>query len=103
MSLTREEQETILSTTEADETWKVYTASRRIAALFRRRGWPMAEIHGGWEAEIPFGAITVRSMGSLSRPESLHPNRAKVEALARARLRKAQLRDAARLTGTANA
>lgn len=69
-ALSKAERETLLNITEADEDWNVYTSSRTVAALFRRRGWALSEVPGGWEGAIPFRAITLRSLRSLSRSET---------------------------------
>jgi hypothetical protein len=61
MTLTREERETIVRTSEADDTWEVYTDSRAMAARLRKRGWQPLPGGDGRTFRLPLKAITIRS------------------------------------------
>jgi hypothetical protein len=57
--LTREERETLIRTSDADDTWEVFTDSPRVARLLARRGWKPGPDSRTYV--LPAAAVTIRS------------------------------------------
>jgi hypothetical protein len=65
VKLTREERETIVRTSEADDHWEVYTDSPVMAARLKRRGWTPLADGDGRTFRVPRAAITIRKRQGL--------------------------------------
>ena len=65
MKLTREERETIIRTSDADETWEVYTDSATWQARLKRRGWGPGP--DGRTFKLPLKAVSVRSKAGMEK------------------------------------
>jgi hypothetical protein len=64
MTRTLAEQETIIGWDRAEGRLHLWTANPHEAARWRRKGWILAEHHGGWWAEGPVDALTLRRVSS---------------------------------------
>ena len=81
------EQETIIRWDRESTSASLYTAYKAQADRWRRRGYVVAERHGGWWADVPIKCISFRSPATKPRnpiPEEIHKRRITSLALARA-------------------
>ena len=68
MNLTREERETTIRKSEADDSWDVWTLSEIVKRQLERKGYPMAPDHQrGWSCTVPERLITFRRWDSPKR------------------------------------
>jgi hypothetical protein len=59
-TLTREERETIIRRSDADDTWLFSTLSPVVARQLERKGWAMQREGDSWSCRIPRTGITIR-------------------------------------------
>jgi hypothetical protein len=84
------ERETVVLTSDADDTWTLTTHQRKVITKLRNAGWePVEDLHyagqPGYRFTVPYSAITIRSRASVEKvltPEERAARRKQGERLA---------------------